>query len=82
MTDVATDYTTKELMAAFVASEIEDGEAVSVGASLPVCRAGILLAHLTHAPNLKVLITSRESCHRPRTCGGRDKVAACAGRSR
>ena len=54
MTNVATEYTTKELMAAFVASEIEDGEAVSVGASLPVCRAGILLAHLTHAPNLKV----------------------------
>ena len=53
-TDVTTEYTTKELMAAFVASEIEDGEAVSVGASLPVCRAGILLAHLTHAPNLKV----------------------------
>ena len=54
MTDPAADYTTKELMAAFVASEIEDGETVSGGASLPVCRAGILLAHLTHAPNLKV----------------------------
>lgn len=47
-------YTTKELMAAFIAGEIADGEPVSVGASLPVCRAGILLAHLTHAPNLKV----------------------------
>ena len=52
-----TPYTNKELMAAFVASEIADGEAVSVGASLPVCRAGILLAHLTHAPNLKVQIS-------------------------
>ena len=51
---MATDYTTKELMAAFVASEIRDDETVSVGASLPVPRAGILLAHLTHAPNLKV----------------------------
>jgi glutaconate CoA-transferase, subunit B len=50
----AADYTTKELMAAFVASEIRDDETVSVGASLPVPRAGILLAHLTHAPNLKV----------------------------
>src|SRR6201988_5467760 len=49
-----TDYTTKELMAAFVAGEIKDDETVSVGASLPVCRAGILLAHLTHAPSLKV----------------------------
>lgn len=51
---VAKDYTNKELMAAFVASDINDDETVSVGASLPVCRAGILLAHLTHAPNLKV----------------------------
>jgi glutaconate CoA-transferase subunit B len=50
-------YTNKELMAAFVASEIMDAETVSVGASLPVCRAGILLAHLTHAPNLKVQIS-------------------------
>ena len=54
MPQEANDYTTKELMAAFVASEIRDDETVSVGASLPVCRAGILLAHLTHAPNLKV----------------------------
>ena len=41
MSQVATDYTTKELMAAFVASEIKDEETVSVGASLPVCRAGL-----------------------------------------
>lgn len=54
MSQTAMDYTTKELMAAFIAGEIKDGETVSVGASLPVCRAGILLAHLTHAPNLKV----------------------------
>jgi glutaconate CoA-transferase, subunit B len=51
---VANEFTTKELMAAFVASEIRDDETVSVGASLPVARAGILLAHLTHAPSLKV----------------------------
>ena len=54
MTQAATDYTNKELMAAFVAGDIKDDETVSVGASLPVCRAGILLAHLTHAPSLKV----------------------------
>ena len=54
MSQAAKDYTNKELMAAFVASDIKDDETVSVGASLPVCRAGILLAHLTHAPNLKV----------------------------
>ena len=54
LSEAAKEYTNKELMAAFVASEIKDDETVSVGASLPVCRAGILLAHLTHAPNLKV----------------------------
>ena len=54
MSQAVEDYTNKELMAAFVASEIHDDETVSVGASLPVCRAGILLAHLTHAPSLKV----------------------------
>jgi glutaconate CoA-transferase subunit B len=57
LTQAELPYTNKELMAAFVASEIMDAEAVSVGASLPVCRAGILLAHLTHAPNLKVQIS-------------------------
>ena len=54
LSEAAKEYTNKELMAAFVAGEIKDDETVSVGASLPVCRAGILLAHLTHAPNLKV----------------------------
>jgi glutaconate CoA-transferase subunit B len=54
MSQAAQDYTTKELMAAFIAGDVKDDETVSVGASLPVCRAGVLLAHLTHAPNLKV----------------------------
>ena len=54
MSQAAETYTTRELMAAFIAGDVQDGETVSVGASLPVCRAGVLLAHLTHAPNLKV----------------------------
>jgi len=54
LSQAAKDYTNKELMAAFIARDIKDAETVSVGASLPVCRAGILLAHLTHAPNLRV----------------------------
>ena len=57
MPEPAKDYTNKELMAAFIASDIKDAETVSVGASLPVCRAGILLAHLTHAPNLRVQLS-------------------------
>lgn len=50
---VATD---REVMAAVIAHDIIDGEWVEVGANLPVPRAGALLAHLTHGPNLTVMI--------------------------
>lgn len=43
-------------MATVIANDIRDGEWVEVGANLPVPRAGALLAHLTHGPNLTVMI--------------------------
>ncbi len=43
-------------MAAFIAHDLRDGEWVEVGANLPVPRAGALLAHLTHGPNLTVML--------------------------
>jgi len=46
----------KEIMAAVIAHDIRDEEWVEVGANLPVPRAGALLAHLTHGPNLTVMI--------------------------
>jgi glutaconate CoA-transferase subunit B len=46
----------KEVMAAFIAHDLRDGEWVEVGANLPVPRAGALLAHLTHGPNLTVML--------------------------
>lgn len=52
----AAEPTTKEIMAAVIAHDIVDGEWVEVGANLPVPRAGALLAHLTHGPNLNVMI--------------------------
>ncbi len=55
--DHAKDYTTKELIAAFIANDLEDGLGVLVGANLPVPRAGVLLAHLTHGPNMRVIIS-------------------------
>ena len=53
----AKDYTTKELMAAFIANDLEDGLGVIVGANLPVPRAGVLLAHLTHGPNMRIVLS-------------------------
>jgi glutaconate CoA-transferase subunit B len=55
------DYTTKELMAAFIARELHDGEYVVVGANLPVPRAGVLLAHLHHGPNMIIGISATQT---------------------
>jgi glutaconate CoA-transferase subunit B len=45
-----------EVMATVIAHDLEDGEWVEVGANLPVPRAGALLAHLTHGPNMTVML--------------------------
>jgi glutaconate CoA-transferase subunit B len=50
------EFTTGELLACYIASQIENGDRVFVGANLPVPRAGNLLAHLTHGPDIKVSI--------------------------
>lgn len=47
-------FTRSELIASFIANDLPDGLWVNVGANLAVPRAGVLLAHLTHAPNLRV----------------------------
>jgi glutaconate CoA-transferase subunit B len=54
MNDAA--YNRGELLAAYFAGQIENGDRVFVGANLPVPRAGNLLAHLTHGPDIKVSI--------------------------
>ncbi len=50
------EFNRGELLAAYFASQIENGDRVFVGANLPVPRAGNLLAHLTHGPDIKVSI--------------------------
>lgn len=50
-------YATKELLAAFISGEIADDDAVSFPAGIPEIRAGVFLANLTHAPNLKIQTT-------------------------
>jgi glutaconate CoA-transferase subunit B len=46
----------KELMAVFLARDMADGEEIFVGTNLPVIRAGALLAHLHHGPNMRVMV--------------------------
>ncbi len=46
----------KELMATFLARDMADGEEIFVGTNLPVIRAGALLAHLHHGPNMRVMV--------------------------
>jgi glutaconate CoA-transferase, subunit B len=46
----------KEVMATVIANDLDDGQWVEVGANLPVPRAGALLAHLTHGPNMTVML--------------------------
>jgi glutaconate CoA-transferase subunit B len=46
----------KETMAAVIAHDLRDGQWVEVGANLPVPRAGALLAHLTHGPNMTLMM--------------------------
>jgi glutaconate CoA-transferase subunit B len=46
--------TAKELTAVFISRQIENDYFVSLGANLPVCTAGIFLAHLTKAPDLRI----------------------------
>lgn len=45
-----------EIMATVIANDLQDGQWVEVGANLPVPRAGALLAHLTHGPNMTVML--------------------------
>lgn len=52
----AKGYSIRELLACFLSHDIEDGEIGTVGATMPTARAAVLLAHLTHAPNLTALI--------------------------
>jgi glutaconate CoA-transferase subunit B len=52
MTSHATDYTRDELMCVCIARQIVDGEAVGQGIATPLVMAGVILAKLTHAPNI------------------------------
>jgi len=48
----ASDYTRDELMCVCMSRQIVDGEAVGQGIATPLVMAGVILAKLTHAPNI------------------------------
>jgi acyl CoA:acetate/3-ketoacid CoA transferase beta subunit len=48
--------TMRKVMATFIARDIADGEEIFVGTNLPVIRAAVLLAHLHHGPNMRVML--------------------------
>lgn len=54
MKSSAEQWTTKELIASFIAREMQDDDAVSFPAGIPEIRAGVFLANLTHAPDLRI----------------------------
>ena len=43
-----------ELMAYFIAQQMRNGDYVALGTNLPVSTAGVLLAHLTRCPDIKI----------------------------
>ena len=60
-------YTIDELLAVFIAREIQDGEHIFVGRNLFIPMAGALLANMHHGPNIKVGFghSVTNLCHEP-----------------
>ncbi|HLW70007.1 MAG TPA: CoA-transferase [Candidatus Binataceae bacterium] len=48
-------YSIAELMAVFLARELNDGETLRVGVASPVPEAAVRLAHLMHGPNMELV---------------------------
>ncbi len=49
------DYSIPELMAIFLARQLNDGETLRVGVASPVPEAAVRLAHLIHGPNMELV---------------------------
>ena len=52
---MTTECTPQELMAVFLARELNDGEVLQVGVALPVPEAAVRLAHIMHGPNMELV---------------------------
>jgi acyl CoA:acetate/3-ketoacid CoA transferase beta subunit len=53
--DNSADYSIQELMAVYLARELNDGEVLRVGVAMPVAEAAVRLAHLTRGPNMELV---------------------------
>jgi glutaconate CoA-transferase subunit B len=49
-------YSIPELMAVFLARQLNDGEVLRVGVASPVPEAAVRMAHLTHGPNMELVL--------------------------
>ncbi len=49
------DYSPQELMAVFLARDLQDGDVLRVGVAMPVVEAAVRLAHLMHGPNMELV---------------------------
>ena len=53
-----------ELLACFLARDLNDGEELQVGVALPIPEAAVRLAHLMHGPNMElVFLGARMNVH-------------------
>jgi glutaconate CoA-transferase subunit B len=52
---MSADYSIPELMAIYLARQLNDGETLRVGVVSPVPEAAVRLAHLTHGPNMELV---------------------------
>jgi glutaconate CoA-transferase, subunit B len=57
MTDVSdtAGASALEIMAAFLANELQDGELLQIGAAMPVAEVAVRLAQFTHGPNMELI---------------------------
>ena len=52
---MALDCSISELLACFLAQDLNDGEELQVGIALPIPEAAVRLAHLMHGPNMELI---------------------------
>ncbi|MGD9750826.1 MAG: CoA-transferase subunit beta [Acidimicrobiia bacterium] len=45
----------QEIMAAFLATELQDGEILQIGAAMPVAEVAVRLAQFSHGPNMELI---------------------------
>ncbi len=49
------EYSPQELMAIFLARDLQDGDVLRVGVAMPVVEAAVRLAHIMHGPNMELI---------------------------